>query len=591
MKNFRKIIAISIVTLSGGLITSCDLDLGIRSKVKVSFIVEENVYRMVEIDKNTTVKEINAPTIANKTFQYWAKDLLTKEKFDFSTIISEDTNIYAYYKDKDSGDNNQSGGDNNQGGGDNNQTGNTGEGYTKLNKENVKFTYDDVFQSQYLGVVPSKGSPHVLVVPVEFSDQESYKFNSTNLQTLNATFNGNKSDHTNDYRESVRSFYYKSSYGALDINFDITDVYTPSISSSTFVTLENDETNEGCGTAFLVKEFYNNGKINGKKINFNNKIYDSNGDEYVDGVWFVYNNRKASDKNNYWPYVYWYYPETEADYNINISAYGNCSAHFMYEDSSIGQDYHTFVHETGHMLGLNDYYDSTSSSQLGATGGLDMMDFNIGDHNSFSKFALGWTSPYIVNKECEITLKPFVTSGESIILANSFNNSAFSEYIIVEYYTPTYLNEFDATNTYTGRDLYFSQNGVRIYHIDARLGKFTNTSNSSFTGEILSNDATKIPTIEELKGNYYYDLLGDNSLSRSYDGKSPLVELITRGNTKLANKRSANNRDLFITGDTFNKTNQKNFFNNGKLHDGSSFDYQVKIGEMTSEGVKITITK
>ncbi len=263
----------------------------------------------------------------------------------------------------------------------------------------------------------------------------------------------------------------------------------------------------------------------------------------------------------------------------------------MYEDSSIGQDYHTFVHETGHMLGLNDYYDSTSSSQLGATGGLDMMDFNIGDHNSFSKFALGWTSPYIVNKECEITLKPFVTSGESIILANSFNNSAFSEYIIVEYYTPTYLNEFDATNAYTGRDLYFSQNGVRIYHIDARLGKFTNTSNSSFTGEILSNDATKIPTIEELKGNYYYDLLGDNSLSRSYDGKSPLVELITRGNTKLANKRSANNRDLFITGDTFNKTNQKNFFNNGKLHDGSSFDYQVKIGEMTSEGVKITITK
>ncbi len=253
MKNFRKIIAISIVTLSGGLITSCDLDLGIRSKVKVSFIVEENVYRMVEIDKNTTVKEINAPTIANKTFQYWAKDLLTKEKFDFSTIISEDTNIYAYYKDKDSGDNNQSGGDNNQGGGDNNQTGNTGEGYTKLNKENVKFTYDDVFQSQYLGVVPSKGSPHVLVVPVEFSDQESYKFNSTNLQTLNATFNGNKSDHTNDYRESVRSFYYKSSYGALDINFDITDVYTPSISSSTFVTLENDETNEGGGTAFLVK--------------------------------------------------------------------------------------------------------------------------------------------------------------------------------------------------------------------------------------------------------------------------------------------------------------------------------------------------
>ena len=93
MKIFKKIIAISFVTLSGVLITSCDLDLGIRSKVKVSFIVEDSVYRMVEIDKNTTVKEINAPTITDKTFQYWAKDLMEIIIKLVEIIIKQETKV------------------------------------------------------------------------------------------------------------------------------------------------------------------------------------------------------------------------------------------------------------------------------------------------------------------------------------------------------------------------------------------------------------------------------------------------------------------------------------------------------------------
>ena len=560
MKRSFTILCFNLLITSSLFVSGCN-NSNYQNLCTINFYVENTIYETKKINKGEKLSYIEAPKIENKEFKYWTLDLNSNTEFNFNTIVENDLNLYAYYVDSDSN-------------------------YIKLEQDDIRFTYDDVYKSQYTGVIPSIGNPNIIVVPVEFSDQTSYKFNSKNLNTLNALFNGNKEDNTNDYSESVRSFYKKSSYGLLDINFIISDVYKPTITSRSFVSYENRE--DGGGTYKLIEEFYNKGTINDKKINFNDSIYDLNNDKYVDGIWFVYNNISEYDAQNYWPYVYWYYGD---DATINISAYGNCSAYFMYEDSSIGQDYHTFVHETGHMLGLNDYYNSSIDSQIGACGGLDMMDQNIGDHDAFSKFSLGWTSPYIVKDECEITLKPFSTTGESIIVGNEFNNSAFSEYFIIEYYTPTNLNELDSTNKYPNRTLYYSKNGVRIFHIDARLGKFSNEYNSSFMNEFLNVEATSIPSLLDTNNRYFYNPVGDNSLNYSYDGKTPLIELVTKGNTPLNNKRVANDNDLFHVGDVFNKVNQSNFFNKGLFNNGTSFDYNVSIIEMNDSFVRIKFSK
>lgn len=465
---------------------------------------------------------------------------------------------------------------------------------TKLSRSDTRFTYDKLFQAGVTeGVIPSVGSPNIIVVPVNFSDLTNvYNFNnSTSINRLNAAFNGTNDDYTNSYSHSLRSFYRESSYGLLDMNFIISDVFVPSFNSSTFVSKESKT--DGGGTYSIIEEFYKSGKIGGQKINFKDSKYDINSDGFVDGIWFIYNDNRSSTTDNYWPYTYWYYNLDDEGYIVsgdnNISCYANCSVYFMYEDSSVGEDYHTLVHETGHMLGLDDYYVTDSTNTTSAIGGLDMMDYNVGDHNAFSKYALGWIEPYLLNDEGTITLKPFESSGDCLIIPSSyFNNSAFSEYLVFEYYTPTGLNELDSKYAYPSRDLYFTKNGIRVFHVDARIAKLDYSSSKGyyFSGTYLDENATKIPT----SNNSYYMVGASNTPSYSYNGYH-LIEAVTADNVKTYNKSSTDNDSLFVQGDVFNPAIYSSFFTNSKLHDGTVISYQFEFTSMNHEGCTIKITK
>lgn len=464
----------------------------------------------------------------------------------------------------------------------------------KLYSDDIRFTYEDIsIASGTEGLMPSVGSPNVLVVPVNFSDLTSvFDFNEQqNKDRLDALFNGTNDDHTNSYSHSLRSFYNESSYGALDINCIITDVFTPSISSTKFKTQEAQK--DGGGTYLLVEEFYNVGSISGTKINFKDSKYDLNSDGFVDGVWFVYNESREGKGEDYWPYVYWYYCYDQYG-NLtktnNISCYANMSIYFAYEDSDVGEDYHTIVHETGHMMGLDDYYSYDQGIYYSASGSLDMMDSNIGDHNAFSKLSLNWVEPYVLNNEGEVTLYPFEETGDCLIIPSSyFNDSAFSEYLIIEYYTPTGLNELDATKAYKNRNKYFTDYGIRIFHVDARLGKVEYSSYSSsfvFDGEYLSEDATSIPS----GSNYYYVVSTSNTKTSSYSGYH-LLEAVTANNISTYNKQAVNNESLFKQGDVFNPNVYSSFFKNGKMHDGNSLGYKIEFTEMNNEFAKLNIVK
>jgi hypothetical protein len=136
------------------------------------------------------------------------------------------------------------------------------------------------------------------------------------------------------------------------------------------------------------------------------------------------------------------------------------------------------IHETGHMLGLDDYY---SYDRDGSPAGMcDMMDFNIGDHNGYSKMLLGWIKPRFVDgseSDFTLSLSSFTENGDCIILRNTstdpWNKTPFDEYLLLQYYTPTGLNEKDAAGypewRAAGQGGLYKQPGLQLFHVDSRV--------------------------------------------------------------------------------------------------------------------------
>ena len=163
------------------------------------------------------------------------------------------------------------------------------------------------------------------------------------------------------------------------------------------------------------------------------------GEMYIDGKETSHYGDETGKNDLLWAFTSW-----NTTSSAPISVYCWASYGFMQKDARLKKkDAHTFIHETGHMLGLEDYYDTGYS--LSPFGGLGMMDYNILDLDVYSKWALGWIDPKTItnstkltNKGLTVTLKPFESSGDALVVGLPNNNGWYGEeYIILEYYTPT----------------------------------------------------------------------------------------------------------------------------------------------------------
>ncbi len=314
----------------------------------------------------------------------------------------------------------------------------------------------------------SIGNPKVLVIPVNLDS--AYKSQSI-LDDINTAFTGTS---VQTGWESVNSYYQKASYGRLNIEFEVlNEWFTPRYNETYYLNYYNEDTGDD-GSALLLEEaitYYDS------RIDFSD--YDSDGDDIVDAVWLVYNCPVDYDSDDtiYWAYQSWYLGDKVCD-QMEFYYYAFAGIDFMYEvdtaypNEHIAVDAHTYIHETGHLLGLDDYYDYDTSPSVGVYGGLymaDMMDGNIGDHNSASKLLLGWIDPIVISGSkgsIDIELDSFTTSGQVILISSHNIDSIYDEYFLIEFYTNEGLNENDqpvySTN---GSEIY----GVRILHVDASI--------------------------------------------------------------------------------------------------------------------------
>ena len=448
--------------------------------------------------------------------------------------------------------------------------------------------------------LPSIGKARPLVIPVEF---EEFPFPEEASSKIRNAFAG---------EGSLASFYEESSGGLLRLDFLFGEK----------VVLGGD----------ALSHLQGNGAMGRKTVSILRKAVsaqdpgllqegDSDGDGFLDAVYLVYSaptfeehdyGGDDSRAEEFWAYTYYDYERDGDPENPCGMGYVWCSYSFI--DRSKEGDPRTLIHETGHLLGLPDLYSDAGEDASYTLeeekyrmpmGGLDMMDLGIGDHNGWSKYALGWKKPLYVPKDAPdefvVELKG---EGDSLFLLPPGEEiSPYSEGIWIELYDPSGLNEKDAKERYLGiYPFNYSIPGIRMIHVDARL--CAGRRNGSL---ILKEDYLGEKEPELGKGGFYL-LASDNDPRLSKADKNSLLALIEAdGVDRLSNQgypeagllHYADNRDLFVPEegkDSFSMGRHSSFFQerNGvpSLNSGESFPYAVKVNGIRAgkDGVSASLT-
>ena len=327
--------------------------------------------------------------------------------------------------------------------------------------ENARFqTLDEVCEENGLSIgIPSEGDVELLVIPFGFTNK---RYDGVE-ETLEKAFNGTEEE---TGWHSLRSFYEVSSFGKLHLHATILPTYQ---TGRRWRKSERSALDE----KYLPEAIaYFDDRVDYSK-------FDSNGDGKIDCVYMIYLAPYDSDTDLWWAYQntieppFWSYDGVKPENYLwmSIEFFSEPIYTFFDEESTLGVSINadTLIHETGHALGLDDYYDYINKDARAMTGGLgylNMMDGNQGDHDPFSKAILGWIEPTFVYKtDYEGSLSSYEETGDVLILSKRGKNSYFQEYFIVCYYQPTGIFELKSQ----GEVGIFSKLGVLIYHVNAAL--------------------------------------------------------------------------------------------------------------------------
>lgn len=483
---------------------------------------------------------------------------------------------------------------------------------TPLVAKHASTTYSDLYKNSVytLSTTPSVGEANIIVVPIWFTDSSSYILESSKenvREDIHTAYFG--SNNEAGWR-SVKTYYEQESHAALTLEGTVTEWYSCNKASSYYGN-DDEYLTKTITLVQSVSDWYFNSHPSISRLD-----YDKDQDGYLDGVMLIYaapdQQAANSDYDNLWAYCYWTQDTTAKNISKpGVNAFFWASYDFMYgqakaiertgknspysgDTSHCNIDTHTFIHEMGHMFGLNDYYDY--SGQYTPAGNFSMQDSNVGGHDAFSSFALGWGKAYIPNESVTISLAPFTTSGEMILLSPSFNeyNSPFDEYLLLEFYTPTGLNEFDTTYQYLSKKYPrgTKEMGIRLWHVDDRL-----FYESGRTFKFTTNPNDKSHPVEESFTNTFDDGTEETAgylspLGGAYYNFNQLQLIHNNTNITYKNKNDFTTNSLFRKGNSFDmNTYRKQFSKIGKLNQNIDLGFSFSVDNITSEYATITITK
>lgn len=478
-----------------------------------------------------------------------------------------------------------------------------------LEKTFIQQTYTDYSDNNVYKIdsCPTFGDIHPLLIPVWFTDSSTYITNNQKKENvrddIETAYFGSKEEAG---WHSVKTFYEEESQGLLTIDGVTTPWYECGKKSTAYYSSSN-------ATMSLVKDAVDwYFSLDGS---FDRSYFDSDSDGYIDAVLLIYGAPDYvamgnEDADNLWAYCYWLQDtKNKNPVNPGPNTFFWASYDFLYsqakasnragsyygegDTSHCNVDAHTFIHEMGHVFGLEDYYDYGPKGYSPAAG-FSMQDNNVGGHDPFSALALGWANPYIPTESCEITLRPFQSNHDLILLSPEWNiyDSAFDEYLLLELYTPTGLNEFDSTYRYS--DYYpMGPNvpGIRLWHVDARLLACNDENNLSID-DITTNVYSKCRHgVTGAFNNSYNSADYGSALGSSYYDYN-LLQLIRENTTSTYRPKDNLSADsLFCDGSFFDMASyQKQFVKGKKMNSGVDLGWSFNVSiEGSGDDVVATI--
>jgi len=311
--------------------------------------------------------------------------------------------------------------------------------------------------------MPTIGTVRVFALLIAFSD---YPPVSSSDEIKKRLFGPeNTSDELYPY-ESLNAYYKRSSYNQLDIQGDVLGWYvTPYPRSAVEETY--------LGRYKLIEEalrYYD-------QLGYDFSQYDNNNDGIIDYFLVFW-----TGPHGEWASFWWGYESvfTDSAFLLDGKRLWTYSWQWELYNYPSGQfSPQTSIHETGHALGLPDYYDYDDTvGPKGGVGKFDMMDSTYYDHNCFSKFVLDWLTPEVFNAGTNAyTLRAAGTDAEALLFfPGAQSGDIFNEYFMVQ-------NRYAAKNDAQLIWINGGNVGLAIWHVDARL-------NSDGTNFIYDNSYT-----------------------------------------------------------------------------------------------------
>ena len=293
--------------------------------------------------------------------------------------------------------------------------------------------------------MPTKGNVKMLVLLVDFSDYPHDEIRNSPGQVQARIFGNGDSAATPPY-ESLTNYYRRASYNQLELQGSVLGWYRPAYSRATMA-------QTSASRQALIMEALSH--YDGLGHDF--AQYDNNGDGRIDYFAVIW-----TGPDNGWSNFWWGYQTTFSDGAFKLDGKGLGKYSWQWESRPVGGFFvpRTIIHETGHALGLPDFYDYDDSvGPRGGLGGLDMMDGNWGDHNCFSKFLLEWITPAVYSAAViGVSLRASGNFGDAaVLMPDAVPGNPFGEFFMVQ-------NRRRVQN-----DVTFPADGLLVWHVDSRL--------------------------------------------------------------------------------------------------------------------------